>query len=725
MNASFRHALVLGLSVLLLAGCAGERAFHRAGDLLETAQYDEALKQYRVALAAEPNNSEFRIGYLRARDRVVQKWLGDANLAQSQGRSGEAVALYRQVLQLDPNNALALGGVRAIDRDNRHAQLIAEAQGVFIRGDLDGALARLRIVLGENPKQPVARELLATIDAQRAQSRMGDVKLAEAFRKPISIEFRDAQLRQVFEVLSRDSGLNFVLDKEVRGDQRTTLFLRNTTIANALALTLLTNQLEQRILDTSTVLIYPATGQKQRDYQALSVRSFVLGNADAKTVANTLRTILKSRDVVVDEKQNMIIMRDSPESIRMAEKLIALHDQPPPEVMLEVEILEVQRTSLLSLGVQYPTQLSLSPLTTVSGSTTSALTLNQLLNLNSNTIGATVDSLGVTASHKVSDVKVLANPRIRCLSREKAKIVVGKRAPTVTTTTTTTSTTSSVQYLDVGLKLSVEPTVFPDGEVTIKLDLEVSSILSKQTLKDGTVAYEVGTRNADTVLRLHDGENQVLAGLLNDNQNNSGNRVPGLGDVPGLGRLFSYNSEDGEKSELLLSITPRIVRSAERPPVAQAEFEAGTETSIRSLNFGEIPSPAPAPVNVPAAPPAPTPVAPPPSMPVPAPRTGQQGIEGESGLALRTSGELDMPPVLRALDTPETRVAAEQSKSAPVARQVEQPRGSYEGRDVLLDDAQPTETPAQVAAREKARTYRYEADSLLGLLGASAPAAPR
>ncbi|GAA5175861.1 hypothetical protein GCM10025771_09190 [Niveibacterium umoris] len=649
MNNRFpRWTAALALSALLLAGCAGQKAFRAGSELAEQKQYEAALEQYRAALAADPNNAEYRLTYLKARDQAVALWLADAERAQAAGRSGEAAPLFMRVLRADENNPRAIRGLRAMERDNRHAQYVAEAQSAFSQGDLEGAQARLRIVLSENPGYPSAIELNGQIEQRRAQPRgASEQRLSEAFRKPISIEFRDAQLRQVFEVISRASGLNFVLDREVRGDQRTTLFLRNTTVANALSMTLLTNQLEQRVLDSSSVLIFPATTQKLRDYQALSVKTFVLANGDAKNVANTLRTILKSKDIVVDDKQNMLIVRDTPEALRMAEKLIALHDQAPPEVMLEVEILEVQRTRLTQLGIQYPGKASLTPL----ASDGKTLTLNDLLHLNGDSIGATIDPLVINANRTVSDVRVLANPRIRVLNREKAKIVVGQKVPNLTNTATSTGfVAGSVTYLDVGLKLEVEPTVSPDGEVTIKMALEVSNIIDRTQQKDGTTLYQLGTRNADTMLRLHDGENQVLAGLINDSQTSGGSRIPGLGDIPGLDRVFGSKTDDSQQSEVVLSITPHIVRPASRPQARDAEFEAGTEGSVKPLGFGDIPAtPAnngpvvpPPPPSAPAAPAA----TPTPAPAATAPAAAPNARSGDGRLALRSSLMLAAPPAI-------------------------------------------------------------------------------
>jgi general secretion pathway protein D len=343
---------------------------------------------------------------------------------------------------------------------------------------------------------------------------------------------------------------------------------------------LLTNQLEQRVVDANTIVIYPNTPAKLREYQHLAVRTFLLATADAKVVANTIRTIVKSRDVVVDEKLNMIIMRDSPEAIRIAERLVLLHDAPEPEVMLEVEVLEVKRSRLLALGVTWPGQASLTPL---SSGTRGNLTLQDLRNLNASTIGVAIDPMTIQAQQQVNDSNLLANPRIRARNREKAKVLIGDRLPTITSTSTATGfVAETVTYIDAGLKLDVEPTIYPDGEVAIRIALDVSNIVSQIQTRSGTIAYQLGTRSASTTLRLKDGENQVLAGLIQDDERISANRVPGLGAVPVLGRLFGGQTDENNKTEIVLSITPRLLRNVQRPDAAMANFESGTEATLRS-----------------------------------------------------------------------------------------------------------------------------------------------
>jgi len=237
--------------------------------------------------------------------------------------------------------------------------------------------------------------------------------------------------------------------------------------------------------------------------------------------------------------------------------------------------------------VQWPDQLVLTPLPSTTGGT---LTVADLRNLSKATLGATITPMTINAKKTDGDANILANPRIRSRNKEKAKILVGDRVPNITTTSTSTGFVSeSVQYIDVGLKLEVEPTIYPDNEIAIKIALEVSTIANQITTKSGSVAYQIGTRNANTVIRLKDGENQVLAGLISDEDRKTANKVPGLGELPLLGRLFGSQSDTTSKSEIVLSITPHLIRNIQRPDLASSEFDGGTEASLRSRGIDTAP----------------------------------------------------------------------------------------------------------------------------------------
>jgi general secretion pathway protein D len=577
LSKTVRLAALLG--ALVLAACATEKPYRDAQTLLAQGRTEEGLRKLQEAIEANPRDVQLRATYLQARENHTQQLNEKADAARSAERWDEAAQQYQRSLVFDPNNIRARNGLANVERDRRHAVVLVEAQRAEERNDVEVAAARMRQIITENPEHVGARQLQRKL-AERALRPPPPNQLAAAMRRPVTIEFKETPLRQVFEVLSRTSGLNFVFDKDVRTDARTTVFLRGASVASVINLILLTNQLEQRIVDANTIIIYPNTPPKVREYQQLVVRSFMLATADAKVVANTLRTIVRTRDVVVDEKLNMIIVRDSADAVRIAERLVALHDAPEPEVMLEVEILEIKRSRLLDLGIRWPSQVTLAPLASASGG---ALTLSDLGNLRPSTIGATIDPLTISARRQLTDTNLLANPRIRARNREKAKILIGDRVPTITTTSTASGfAAESVNYIDVGLKLDVEPTIFLDGEVAIKISLEVSNIVSQVQTRTGTLAYQLGTRSASTTLRLKDGENQVLAGLIQDDERSTANRIPGLGDAPVLSRLFGSQADDNSKTEIVLSITPRLIRNIQRPDAGLAEFDAGTESSMRT-----------------------------------------------------------------------------------------------------------------------------------------------
>ncbi len=568
----------IALTGLVLFGCAAQMAYRDGRELVALGKVEEGLGKFQEASRQDPRNAEYKSAYIQTRDRTVLSYLEQADRLGAEGKRGDAEKLYQRALALDPGSERAREGLRKLEMEARHAQLLKDAQAAVKKKDVETARQKIGVVMTENPGNDAARALFQSI-SEHAVGHSPEAQLAAAYKKKISIEFRDVPLKRIFEVISRTSGLNFLFDKDVKTDQKTSIFLKNSTIESAVFYTLLTNQLDQQVLDANTVLIYPNTVAKQKEYQELVVKSFFLANAEAKTVANTLKTILKSRDVVIDEKLNMLVVRDSPDAIKLAERLIAMHDVPEPEVMLEVEIMEVKRTSLLELGIKWPDSLTLTPLATPAGR---SLTLRDLQNQSSATLGVGNPAVTVNASKNDSDANLLANPRIRARNREKAKILIGERVPNITSTATSTGFVSeSITYVDVGLKLEVEPTIYLDNDVAIKVALEVSNIVSQIQTRSGSVAYQLGTRTTSTVLRLKDGETQVLAGLINDEERSSASKVPVLGEVPVLGRLFGSSADDSQKTEIVMSITPRLVRNIQRPDAAFAQFRSGTETSLR------------------------------------------------------------------------------------------------------------------------------------------------
>ncbi len=587
---------ILIITVLALSACATPQTYNEGMALLDRGQIDQGLAKLEDANRKEPGNAEYRIGLLSRKAAIVNHYNARAEQLRQQGKLDEAQAMSTQALAIDPNNPVALQSVASLSQDKRHAQAVQEAQATYQRGgdaNLAAALEQLRVVLQERPNHRDAARLKARIVDEQAASKGGSNRLASAYRKPVTLEFRDTPVRSVFDFLGKVSGLNFAFDRDVDPNIRTTISVRDTSIEEAIALLLSANGLEQSVTNERSVMIYPNTPQKVKDYQQLVVRSFYLANGDTKAVSFSIKTLLKAKDVVTDDRLGIIIMRDTPEMIRMAERIIAMQDVADPEVMLEVEVLEVKRSRLMELGIRWPENATLS---LAGGAAASGLRLADLSGINRGNINLGIGGVTLNANKSDTDSNILANPRIRVRNKEKAKVLIGDRVPVITVTTNTNGlqASDSVNYVDVGLKLDVEPNIYLDDEVAIKINLEVSNVVREVISKSGTQAYQIGTRSASTTLRLKDGETQVLAGLINDEDRSSANKVPGVGDLPVLNRLFGSQKDDRSRSEIVLSITPRVLRGIRRPDLATAQFNSGTESSTGggSSPLAGVPMPA-------------------------------------------------------------------------------------------------------------------------------------
>lgn len=555
--------------LLVLSGCA-YAPWDKGG--VPGATPEERVANARQKVEAHPDEAAPRKDMHLTREQAIAQLMLDAERARAERRFEEAGELYNRLLALSPDNNRALVGRAIIERERQHEMRVAEAKRLVSENKLDGAQAIVREVMLENPSHPGAIELQKELRAKRKTVSNEPPRLKPPFEKPVTLELREANIKMVFEALSRATGINFILDKDIKPDTKATVFIKKARIEDAIEMVLATNGLQKKALSETSALVFPNTQQKLKDYQDLMIRSFYLTNGNAKQVATLIKTMLKTKDVYVDERLNMLVMRDTPEVIRIAEKLIAGNDLPDPEVMLEIEVLEISRSRLQELGIEYPSQLAV---------VNSALTLEALKNVTSSTIGVSPNP-AVNFKKTAGDVNLLSNPRIRVRNNEKAKVQVGDKVPVITSNVSTTAATvtESIQYIDVGLKLEVEPRIALDDYVNIKLGLEVSSLGDKTTSINGTTAFTIGTRNASTLLRLKDGETQVLAGLISDEERKSASKLPGLGDIPLLGRLFSNQEDKRNKTEIVLAITPRILGNISRPDAEIAEYWSGTETGI-------------------------------------------------------------------------------------------------------------------------------------------------
>lgn len=509
-----------------------------------------------------------------ATEQGVNQLLTEAEAALRDRRMADAGELFRRVLAIEPDNPRAQSGQLLIESTRKHMEQVQHASQLLEKGEIDAARDILHQVLLEAPQHEEALRLQREIRQQRVHVRMEPPKLKPAFNKPVSLELRDANIKMVFEALSRATGINFILDKDIKPETKATVFIKKSPIDEAIEMVLATNGLQKKVLSENTALVFPNTAAKLKDYQDLVIRNFYLANAKAKDVSAMMKTMLKTKDIHTDERLNMIVIRDTPEVVRIAEKLVAANDLADPEVMLEIEVMEVTRDRLQTLGIDYPTKLT----------ATAGLSIDAIKSNNSGTYLFDTNP-ALNFKKTTGDVNILANPRIRVRNNDKAQVLVGDKVPVITTVATAgVGSSQTVQYLDVGLKLEAEPRITLDDFVNIKISLEVSSLGKETALtsngQSGGVVYQIGTRNASTLLRLKNGETQILAGLINDEERRSTSRLPGLGDIPLLGRLFSNQTDNRKKTEIVLAITPRVINNIGRPESEVMEYWSGTESGI-------------------------------------------------------------------------------------------------------------------------------------------------
>jgi general secretion pathway protein D len=567
------------LLTLALAGCAAAR-YHRDGAaLLNEGRSEEGLKKLYQAYKADPSNAKFKEDWLTQRDLTTGKLMLEANRDRNGQKWDSAAQRYARVLSLDPGHIAAQQAAIEIDLERKQIAVLDDAALFFGKGDFDQASNLIGRVLIENPANLRALQLRNQITEATRNNSLNGASLNLKGRKPVTLQFRDANLRMVMEAIARTTSLNVLFDKDVKSDLKVTIFVRDTPVEEAIDLILMQTQTAKRVMGENSMLIYPDTETKSREYAELKIRRFSMTNADPKNVMAMVKTMTKTKDMFVDEKTNALVVRDTPQIIRMIEKLISAMDQPEPEVMLEVDVMEVSRDRLYEIGIDLPTSFATS---------VTSMTIDQLKALGRSDF-LSKSGVTVTANQTNNDVNTLATPRIRVRNKEKAKFLIGDRLPVISSAATPSGTggtsvyNTSVQYVEVGIKIEAEPTIYADGEVAIRMSLEVSNAgkPNADAAKTGTIAYTIGTRSVNTVLRLKDGQTEILGGLIQDEDISGIAGVPGLVDVPILGRLFGKQSDTKNKKEIIMSITPHIIRNNRQVDSDLLEMWSGTENNMR------------------------------------------------------------------------------------------------------------------------------------------------
>lgn len=607
------------LFLLLLSGCFTSKQVRLGDEFSKEKRWEEAYQVYSEELKKDPFNQKLKQKMDEAKLNAAAVHADRAKELLNQKNLPVALEEIKRAMLLDPSRAEYQDLFAKTLRKKEGEDHFALGQKLLKAERFTEAIEFLERALERDPSLPQAQQLLA--QARKGQRSVGDEadELSLKSTQPITLKFQNARLKEVFELLAKSAGINILFDKDVR-DETISIFVKDASFKEAINLILSTNNLFMKRISEETILVIPKTKQKVDQYQDLVIRTFYLSNVKAKEMVNLLRTMLETRRVFVNDELNTIVIRDTPEKIKLAEKIIEANDRKVAEVMFEVEILEMNRTKGSRIGWNFSDGR-------ISGfisddETPGAFSLQELRDLNDSAIFLILPSILVDFFKQESEAQTLANPRIRVLDNKSAKINIGDRVPILLSTTTSNPTTStviggattttSIEFKDVGIKLTVEPNIHITNDVTMKLNLEVTSLGDLVNLGNGQQQFRFGNRNTETVLNVRDGETVVISGLVRDDERTTTNKIPGLGDLPLIGRLFSNVEKNKAKTDIVMTITPRIIRTFETPEKPLQSFWSGTEEtySTRPL-FSEFPMvgevrresegfPAPSPTNPPA-----------------------------------------------------------------------------------------------------------------------------
>jgi general secretion pathway protein D len=569
-----RLILVCTLVGVALGGCPknGNQNYKAGEKALDLKDYDAAVDYYGKALGADPKNPFYRIKLNEARFEAGQLHLHDGLKLRDKGDLQGAVSEFQRAQVLDPSSVI-------VDQE--------------LKKTLDMLAERVRAneQQGEQPLVENGEPSLASAPPE----------LKPLSRAPISLKMsNDAKV--VFDTIGKLAGLTVIYDPDLQA-RRITVELNNVTLEQALEIVSLESKAFWKPITENIIMVIPDQTQKRRDYDEQVVRTFYLSNIavaqDLTEITTGLRQLLDLKRIQQVNAQNAIIVRDTPDKLALIDKIIRDIDKAKPEVIVQVEILQASTDNMRNLGILPPqsTTVTINPNNSTSSSSsgtgstpssTNTIQLNQLTHLNQSDVVLTIPS--ATANFLMTDsaTKIIQNPEIRALDGQQAKLNIGQRVPVATgsfqagvgvgTTAVNPLVNTQFQYIDVGVNIDVTPHIHPNREVSMKLSVEVSSVASFQTI--GGIQQPVIAQNkTQEEIRLKEGEVSVLAGLIQRIDTKTLNGWPWLANVPIMRYLFSAENKDIQDSEVLIVLTPRIVRMPEWTKGNLRALYSGTETT--------------------------------------------------------------------------------------------------------------------------------------------------
>ena len=596
------------LALLALVGCATSAAF-RAGEKAERRQdYDRAVLEYSKAVQKDPNNVHYRKGLERAKVRAAEAHALAARRLASRGMYKEALDEYRLALDLNPSLT----------------SLVVEMQETEARRQGGG--------------------LGITVDEMKDRARekaLPGLVLGPGAQEPLGLSFRSASLREAYEALGKAVGVNFVFDPEFR-DQQINVDLREVPFDQALNALATVGKTFHRVVDSRVVQVVPDTPAKRREMEQQIVKTFFLSNADLKETIDLLRIVLGARRIAPLPGANALTINDTPDKVAAAERIVDVVDKRRAEVVVEVEILEVNRSKLKEYGIEITSGTgegiagAIFPSTTVNevvardaqGNPTliqpRPITLGDNPYKKSNLLITSLPGVIYRLLKTDTSTRLLANPQLRTAEGATAQARFGDQIPVPVTTFSPIASggvaqqpITSFDYKNVGVNIDITPRVHHDNDVTLILKLEISSVAASVGVAGVQNLPTFNSRQVTTVIRLRDGETNILAGLISDSERTSYSGLPGLASLPVLGKLFAHNRKEVQETDIVMTLTPHILRKTRFTEQDLRSFSLGSETSPLLFEVPGIPAVPPRPEASPS--PRIEPIRPPSPIPSPTP----------------------------------------------------------------------------------------------------------
>jgi len=631
-----RSVVILTICVSVLAGCAAEKAYRRGEAAGGIGDWDAAVVHLTRAVQEAPDKPEYKVALERAMGNASRAHLAKGIELEAQGRLEEALAEYRAAIEYDGRNRPAVSRAADLERTIRE---------------------RLEALL---PKAP--------IEAMREEARRQTAEpiLNPSSREPLEVRFTNASLRDILNFIGGATGINISYDQQFV-DKPYTIELSGVTLEQALNQILRSNSLFYKIMDQRTILIIPDSPQNRAKYEEQVIRTFFLSHADATEVAQTINTVIRvpqmpvQPTVIANKTANTITIRATTAVADVIERLIRANDNPRAEVIIDVQILEVNRARAKQYGVSlsnYALGVIFSP-EVAPPNVSGAAGTPPPFNLNTISQGVStadyymsVPTATIRFLESDSQTRIIAKPQLRGSEGTKLSLNLGEDIPVLSSVFGSaaagglqTVPVSSYNYRPVGVIVEMTPRVTYDGEIILDVTVE-SSTLGQSIEVGGQLAPTFGSRKVTTRLRLREGESNLLAGLLREDERKSLRGFPGLLRLPGLRQLFSDNDNQIQQTDIVMLLTPHIVRTHQLTQEDLNPIFIGTQANIGLT--GPPPLIAPIPEEE-AAPPA----APPPGAPALPARPGVP--PGAPAAPVPSTGvPPPAPPVTPPVELPET-----------------------------------------------------------------------